>query len=156
MPADVQEFRYARSIIAAKGLSGEVDAVIAQLCNAWQNGTQSVVVQKKILKSFGWKTEFAIGMKTINMKNRKYAFDGYKDGLALEVEWSTTETIMGNMLKFQFGFINGLVDVAVATTIRYRGTTKSPIPVQDQGGAGEIREMAKIITVPVLLAVFTK
>jgi len=144
------DFRHARDIINSKGLLSDVDSIISELHHGWLQGHASVSFQKQILIKHKWATEHPIGIT-----DRRYAYDGFKDGLAFEIEWSVSEKILEIILKMQYGFVKGEVEAGLIVNIR-SDSKNSPILLEEAGGAKEIEEMKYIVTVPLYLVVFGK
>ncbi len=144
-------FRHARDIVASKGLHDEVDTIIKELHRGWlKKKTGLLAFQKEILNKYRWTPEYSIGIE-----NRRYAYDGFKEGLAFEIEWNVSEKILEVILKMQFGFVTGQVEAGLIVNVR-SDAKNSPIPPEEAGGAKEIEEMKCIITVPLYLVVFGK
>lgn len=137
-------------ILKAKNLDSDVRSIFNDLYDGWIKGLKGLSFQKEILNKYGWKPEYSIGIP-----KRCYSYDGYKDNVAIEIEWSQMENILADLMKFEYGYKNGIVDLGIIVNPGER-SEKSPIPSDESGGEIELQEMGKIIEVPVLLAVLTK
>lgn len=125
----------------------EIDKIIKELLRETQRQTRPKFGQ--VLEKHNWETE-----KRIGIKGRRYAYDGFKNRLAIEIEWSQSERILPIMLKLQYGFVHNKLDAGVV--VNHQGDSSEREADGEAGGAREIKEMQGIITVPILLVVFKK
>ncbi len=137
-------------ILKSKNLYSDVTSIIAELENGWIKGLKGLKFQKEILNKYDWDTEHSVGIP-----NRRYSYDGYKDKVAIEIEWNQMEKILTDLMKFEYGYKKGIIDLGIIVNPGDRGE-RSPIPSDESGGEVELQEMGKIIEVPVILAVLTK
>ena len=142
------DFGNAESILRAKGLSDNLGSLLDAIGNGWDQGRKGLSFQKEVLAKHGWQSEKLIGIPA-----RRFAYDGFKNGAAIEIEWNQSEKVLADLLKLQYGFRSGMIDVGIIVN-RGDRSKHSPIPESQSGGEKEVDEMRGIITIPVLLVVF--
>jgi len=142
-------FGNVQEVLKAKKLDASLESMLEELHEGWLQGQEGVEFQKKVLQKHGWHTESSIGIP-----DRRYAYDGFRDGVAIEIEWNQVEKVLSYLLKFQYGFSKQDVELGIIITIGDR-SKQSPVDESESGGEREIAEMTKeIITIPILLVVF--
>ena len=143
------DFGNVQETLKAKKLDSNLESLLEELHEGWLQGQGGTEFQKKILQKHGWQTE-----KPVGIPGRRYAYDGFRNGVAIEIEWSQVERVLSDLLKLQYGFIKGDLELGIIITIGDR-SKQSPIDEAESGGEKEVEEMTKeIISIPILLVVF--
>ena len=142
------EFDGVKELFQSRGLATEIDAMLEELHQGWLGGMKGTRFQKQVLCKYGWDCEQRIGIE-----KRLYAYDGLKQRIAIEIEWTQSERVLADMLKLQFGLIEGRIDAGVIVS-QASNAPRSPIPRNQCGGIKEIQAMRSIITIPIYVAVF--
>jgi hypothetical protein len=149
MPFELVHFREADKIIRKKRLDRDLAVTLNYVSDVLAGTLIRGELLRQALDEMGWREN---GGLTI-VDGRRYAFKGWKKGVAIEGSFAAYEFILEGLFRLEIGFRTGKIEAGVVMLTALR-SEKSLLGTTRDIAIAEVEYLSPIITVPVALALF--
>ena len=142
-------FRGSEKILREKRLQKQVqetlECVDQDLHERFNRGT----LLKQTLDYMGWRDNGSLAI----LEGRRYAYKGFRKGVAIEANLINYEGILEGLFKLQVGFDKGNVEVGILLLNGYR-SEKSPLATNVSLVCEDVEALYPTISLPVTIVLF--
>jgi hypothetical protein len=149
MPFEMIHFRDSDKIIRRKKLTGDVKATLEYVHNALQGTIQRGELLRQALSECGWRENGSLCI----LENRRYAYKGFKKGIALEGSFASFEYLLTGLARLQVGFDKKMIDAGILMLTSAR-SEKSSLGTSRDLAVAEVEAFYPTISLPVAVALF--
>jgi hypothetical protein len=149
MPFEIIHFRDSDKIIRRKKLTGDVKATLEYVNDALQGTIQRGELLRQVLSESGWRENGSLNI----LENRRYAYKGFKKGIALEGSFASFEYLLTGLTRLQVGFDKKMIDAGILMLTSAR-SEKSSLGTSHDLAVAEVEAFYPTISLPVAIALF--
>jgi hypothetical protein len=149
MPFELINFRNSDKIVRRKKLAGDVKATLEYVHDALQGTIQRGELLRQVLSECGWRENGSLNI----LENRRYAYKGFKKGIALEGSFASFEYLLTGLARLQVGFDKKMIDAGILMLTSAR-SEKSSLGTSRDLAVAEVEAFYPTISVPVAIALF--
>ena len=151
MPFEVHHFRDSKMILEHKHILADVTATLEYIHDALYGSIHYGELLRQALDEMQWREN---GMEELRiLEGRRYAYKGFKRGVAIEANLHSYEYILEGLLRLQLGFVRDKVEAGVLILTAKRGE-KTPYGSTSQMLVEEVNALYPTINLPVMVALF--
>lgn len=150
MPFELLHFRGADKILKKKNMD-HVVRTTCQTIEAFLFGTlRKGGLLRQALEEADWRQD-PEQLKILN--GRRYAFKGLRNGIAIDGQFSSYESIWDSLLRLQIGYVQKKIDAGIVLVTGER-SEKTPYGSTKELIGKELELLFPTISVPVSIAIF--
>ena len=149
MPFELIHFRDSEKIIRKKKLDRDVKVTLNYISDVLTGTIYRGELLRQALDEMGWRENGSLSI----LENRRYAYKGFKKGIALEGSFSSYEYLWAGLLRLQYGFDKKLIDTGILMLTAAR-SEKSSLGNSKDLAVAEIEQLYPTISLPVAIALF--
>jgi len=150
MSVEIIHFRDADKLLKSQRMEKEVRLMLENLDQRLHSGEGQKEAVKKALAEAGWREKLE-ALKILN--DRRYSYKGFRNGVALEANFSYYEYLQPGLFRLQLGFDKGLLTQGILAITGQR-SDKSKLGSSLELAKREVEELYPTISLPVTIAVF--
>jgi len=150
MSVEIIHFRDADKLLKSQRMEKEVRLMLENLDQRLHSGESQKEAVKKALSEAGWREKLE-ALKILS--DRRYSYKGFRNGVALEANFSFYEYLQPGLFRLQLGFDKGLLTQGILAITGQR-SDKSKLGSSLELAKREVEELYPTISLPVTIAVF--
>ena len=148
MPFDIIHFRGSEAILRKKHMVRDVQTTLAYVEDALTGAIYKRELTNLALSEMGWRQDTSL----LNiLAGRRYAYAGFKKGVALDCNLSSYEYLWTGLMRIQIGFDKGKLDTGILALNGFRGE-RSSLGTSVQLARIEVEELYPSISCPCSVA----
>jgi len=151
MPFELLHFRGSEEVIKEKNMENDVRATLEYINDVLYGTLHRGELLRQALQEMAWRGEENDNLKIL--ENRRYAYKGFKRGVAIEGNFCAYEFILEGLFRLQVGFDKGSVETGILLLTSKR-SEKTPYGSTSQMVKEEMEMLYPTISMPVSVALF--
>jgi hypothetical protein len=146
---EIIHFRGSDKIIKEKNLTKNVQATLEYVQDVLYGTLHRGELMRQALDEMGWREDGTLNI----LEGRRYAYKGFKKGVAIEGNFASYEFLMGGLLRLQIGFDRKKIDAGILMLNSAR-SEKSSYGTTAELARTEVEMLYPRIDLPVAIALF--
>jgi hypothetical protein len=149
MPFEILHFRSADDILRDKNLEQDFLATMQYLDDVLYGSLYRRELLRQALTDMGWRENGNLNF----LEGRRYQFKGFRQGVAIEANFSFYEFILEGLFRLQVAFDRGLIEVGILLLTAKR-SERSPYGTSAKMVREDIELLFPTISLPVTVVLF--
>jgi hypothetical protein len=149
MPFEMIHFRDSDKIIRRKKLDRDVKVTLNYISDVLTGTIQRGELLRQALDEMGWRENGSLNI----LENRRYAYKGFKKGIALEGSFASFEYLLTGLARLQVGFDKKQIDAGILMLTSAR-SEKSSLGTSRDLAVAEVEAFYPTISLPVAIVLF--
>jgi len=150
MSFEILHFRDSEKVLKAQNMERDVQLTLEYLDEMLRGTSYRKEHTIQCLKEMGWREN---GEALRILEGRRYSYSGFRNGVALEVNFSSYEFIQLGLFRLQLGFDKGLIQGGIVVITSER-SEKSKLGSSKELVSQEIEALYPTISLPVTVVLF--
>ena len=150
MSFQILDFRDAGKILNDKQMTHVIEGTMQYIDEMLRGSLYRRELLRQALEDMGWRN----GTDSLRIiEGRRYAYKGYKKGVAIDGNFSAYEFILEGLFRLQLGYDKGIIETGVLLLTSKR-SEKSPLGSSVKLAKEEIELLYPTISMPVIIVLF--